>query len=150
MDQSERRWYQRMSTRMQWVAVGVAAVLLFGVIGLMAGGPAGSPQPNVPVTPAPDGAGQGNPTVFPPSGATGQGNPAVFPPTGQGNPAVTSPAAPNPAQAGAPTPPTLPATHPPNAVALCADGSYSFATRQSDACTSQGGVRVWLRPDLPP
>ena len=96
MQQDERRWYQRMSTRMQWMAVGVAAVLLFGVIGLMAGGSSGSPQPNAAATPVVDGAAQDN------------------------------------------------------AAALCNDGSYSSATRQRDACTSQGGVRVWLRPDLPP
>ncbi len=45
--------------------------------------------------------------------------------------------------------PTAYIAPPPNASAICRNGEYSFSKRRCGSCSGNGGVKVWLRTDLP-
>src|SRR5205814_3545313 len=55
------------------------------------------------------------------------------------------------AAAGAPaSKPAAKNERPPDATALCADGTYSKAESQRGACSSHGGVKTWYGAAIPP
>ncbi len=38
---------------------------------------------------------------------------------------------------------------PPNASAICRNGEYSFSKRRCGTCSGNGGVKEWIKKDLP-
>jgi len=45
--------------------------------------------------------------------------------------------------------PTAYKAPPPNASAICRNGEYSFSKRRCGTCSGNGGVKEWLKKDLP-